>query len=1175
MAKSKMNFNKSGGDFGQVSLHDEMFTNFNKGTEQWFSSQIENGNFRRAKETKASALSSASKDAVRQYELHEGGTLLLYQEGGKFWLIPDRTYSKWKRAASENLFDGKGIYGDANYLIRPAEVKSVGDNLWELVEKGELSSSPGKDKWKSPSPLESSDPDRAAEEFLKTDFESAEEILNNIPEPPAGEKKSEGNIEQEEGISDGDEFDNKPRPKSPAEELVDDDDDRAPESKSKKKKNKYTLKDLERAKLYKSTQESKPKDPWWLPNFVNEDVKYETPQEVLDRIDDILSREDEIIKRDKKQRKKKKKKKKTKSFPEIPDPWSSKSEEITPEEIANGNYTSAEEILEKVNTPASSDQESKPPDEEDEEIIPKYDPSLVENISERAPLNDPETDDAIRIEDLLEEDLEYDQRSFLERLWDKLGSVFGGSDQPSDDEINEILEEVQVPEPGSSRRALDSGLESLKKSSETEKPIEVFNPRERKSSDTPNDEETESLGQSDELEDKATEEIESSNAPDESEVIPEEITPEEIKIEQRKRRRRRRVEKMKEKTNEEEREEKREKRREKKREKEKKKKKQSKIERREVREEINIPTNPEEDESTQEIEPPDQSDELEDKSTEEIEPLNSSDEEESTSEISDPWSSESEEITPQEIVDGNYTSHKEILKKINESFSKKQRMLSPSKSDPEDSKETESSDEEIVTDDSELLAQVDQMNVRELRTALRKEESKENPSKKRISAIKEALKGLSDEMKQKSDNTKKTPRLQIGDEVTEESWERARKRASEASTKPPEPKITRLERNDPEKKKPKSRKELSVPQLRLFSQIKASENGVDIEQFKGNARKSFNSLLNRGVIEEREDGRYYAVEGSKQTQKAPAKKSAPSPKGKKLSSQAQSNLFEKISSSRYGIYEENLKWNERRTLASLVKKGVVEQRENEKYYVVREKKAKSSSKSTKPKTPQPSIDVPEDWSLQKSQEEDTEPLWEEEEEEGIKEWEKLYKSRKSSGELSDRDYDQLEDQFLALDPSSQKKFRVQLKRDAKKDPNVADLYTKLTGDNVNASGLDDYEPITSAAAFVNRFGNGSGGKTNIQKAYQGLNPQQQQKALKIIESNPDTNPQYLDFLKQSAKKDQPEVPEGWSVKDTEESSQNLKDLQERYNILRESRPRVGTEEYKEMKRIQKVLKESK
>lgn len=115
---------------------------------------------------------------------------------------------------------------------------------------------------------------------------------------------------------------------------------------------------------------------------------------------------------------------------------------------------------------------------------------------------------------------------------------------------------------------------------------------------------------------------------------------------------------------------------------------------------------------------------------------------------------------------------------------------------------------------------------------------------------------------------------------------------------------------------------------------------------------------------------------------------------------------------------------------------MVEQRENGKYYVVREKKAKSSSKSTKPKSPQPSIDVPEDWSLQKSQEEDIEPLWEEEED--IKEWENLYKSRKSSGELSDRDYDQLEDQFLALDPSSQKKFRAQLKRDAKKDPSAAD-----------------------------------------------------------------------------------------------------------------------------------------
>lgn len=53
------------------------------------------------------------------------------------------------------------------------------------------------------------------------------------------------------------------------------------------------------------------------------------------------------------------------------------------------------------------------------------------------------------------------------------------------------------------------------------------------------------------------------------------------------------------------------------------------------------------------------------------------------------------------------------------------------------------------------------------------------------------------------------------------------------------------------------------------------------------------------------------------------------------------------------------------------------------------------------------------------------------------------------------------------------------------------------------------------------------------------------------------------------------MPEGWSVKDTEESSQDLKDLREQYNILRESRPRVGTEEYKEMKRIQKVLKQSK
>jgi hypothetical protein len=70
---------------------------------------------------------------VTHLELNEQGTLLIYQAGEKLWVIPDQTQPKWKRYVPDFLFSGNG-----QILARPAEVKLVGNNFWQLVAKGEF-----------------------------------------------------------------------------------------------------------------------------------------------------------------------------------------------------------------------------------------------------------------------------------------------------------------------------------------------------------------------------------------------------------------------------------------------------------------------------------------------------------------------------------------------------------------------------------------------------------------------------------------------------------------------------------------------------------------------------------------------------------------------------------------------------------------------------------------------------------------------------------------------------------------------------------------------------------------------------------------------------------------------------------------------------------------------------
>jgi hypothetical protein len=127
-------------DAQQNSGHDhdpfysDVISRFNTGSIHWFSDLIQQQDFLRVQITRDSVLGQMDMGGkVTQLEFNEQGTLLIYQADDKTWVIPDQTQSKWKRYVPDSLFNG-----NEQTLLRPAKVEPIGNNLWQLVEKGEF-----------------------------------------------------------------------------------------------------------------------------------------------------------------------------------------------------------------------------------------------------------------------------------------------------------------------------------------------------------------------------------------------------------------------------------------------------------------------------------------------------------------------------------------------------------------------------------------------------------------------------------------------------------------------------------------------------------------------------------------------------------------------------------------------------------------------------------------------------------------------------------------------------------------------------------------------------------------------------------------------------------------------------------------------------------------------------
>lgn len=120
---------------GHDSFYSDVISQFNAGSDPWFSSQIENRVFGKVQITKNSVLGQMDMGGkITQLELNEQGTLLIYQAENRFWIIPDPTQAKWKRAITDSLFNGSS----GQILVQPAEVESLGNGLWQLFQKGEF-----------------------------------------------------------------------------------------------------------------------------------------------------------------------------------------------------------------------------------------------------------------------------------------------------------------------------------------------------------------------------------------------------------------------------------------------------------------------------------------------------------------------------------------------------------------------------------------------------------------------------------------------------------------------------------------------------------------------------------------------------------------------------------------------------------------------------------------------------------------------------------------------------------------------------------------------------------------------------------------------------------------------------------------------------------------------------
>jgi hypothetical protein len=102
----------------------------------WFWSQIDARKLRKVQVTKNSVEGEIDMGGkITKLELNElNGTLLVYEAANKWWLIPNPVELKWKRAVTESLFTGTS----GTILVRPAEVEALGNNVWQVKEKGEF-----------------------------------------------------------------------------------------------------------------------------------------------------------------------------------------------------------------------------------------------------------------------------------------------------------------------------------------------------------------------------------------------------------------------------------------------------------------------------------------------------------------------------------------------------------------------------------------------------------------------------------------------------------------------------------------------------------------------------------------------------------------------------------------------------------------------------------------------------------------------------------------------------------------------------------------------------------------------------------------------------------------------------------------------------------------------------
>jgi hypothetical protein len=117
-------------------FYSDVINKFKTSDSYWFRSQINASKLRKVQVTKNSVEGEIDMGGkITKLELDEqNGTLLVYEAANKCWLIPNPVEPKWKRAVTESLFTGTS----GTILVRPAKVEALGNNMWQVKEKGEF-----------------------------------------------------------------------------------------------------------------------------------------------------------------------------------------------------------------------------------------------------------------------------------------------------------------------------------------------------------------------------------------------------------------------------------------------------------------------------------------------------------------------------------------------------------------------------------------------------------------------------------------------------------------------------------------------------------------------------------------------------------------------------------------------------------------------------------------------------------------------------------------------------------------------------------------------------------------------------------------------------------------------------------------------------------------------------